>query len=179
MRIEDLAKIYGNSISKMGKDANVKVSQELHRFQSLILENNDLENLLYLDIFSTLEKMEVVTELFKKFELSPLIKSFIYFLIEEKRISLFPFIYKEITILEDHEMGFLRGFIEGPHSSISENDRAIIENYLKEKLSSKLKLEYIQNADLIGGYKIKVDDLFLDATIDRQFDELKHSILGE
>ena len=84
-----LDKAYAEAAIRLGEDAGVDVPKELTSFTEVVNSSNDLENLLFLSIFTAEEKTAVLEEVFKKVTLSPVVKNFIQFLIEEKRIGQF------------------------------------------------------------------------------------------
>jgi F-type H+-transporting ATPase subunit delta len=178
MRIEEIAKLYASTIYTMGKENNFSVVSDLSKIQELIYSCNDLENLLFLDIFTQEEKNSVILDLLKRIEISDLVTRLVSFLLNEKRIKLLPFIYKEVVLIEDEEKGFIHGKIKGSAQSIPSEDQRIIEGYLKNKLNKNPILKYEQDKEITCGYKIESGDYLLDATLDHQLERLKQSILG-
>jgi F-type H+-transporting ATPase subunit delta len=97
----------------------------------------------------------------------------------EGRISLLPLIFKEVIVIDDHEKGFLRGTIEGNMDSISEDHKNKLLNSLKAHLGGKEPvLEYVKNPAVTAGYKVTVEDLQVDASVDNQLKHFKESILN-
>ena len=177
MKEKEIAKAYAKSIYKLGEESSVQVVDELTRFQEIINENNDLETLLFLDIFTIEEKSDVVNKILEKVGLNKLTVAFINFLFQEKRFSLFPIIFKELVVIDDHKKGFLRGYVEGSDESIDDGLMAKFNDYLKGKINKEIQLDYRQNEQISAGYKITVEDLLLDASLENQLDQLKKSIL--
>ena len=164
---------------ELGSESKVDVADELTKLTECINECNDLENVLFLDVFTAEEKGDILKSLAPKVGLSSLVTNFCLFLIEENRIGLFPLIFKEVTVIEDDRRGFMRGTIEGVDNEISREDKARLTELLKEKLGKEAQLEYVQNGDLTAGFRVTVEDLQLDATIDNQLNKFKQSILGD
>ena len=179
MKEQIVAKSYAHALMDLGKSKGLKIANELTSFNELINGSNDLENFLFLDVFTVEEKSAVLKEILKKGSYSPLLTNFLFFLLEEKRINLLTLIYKEVIVQDDHEQGFIRGTIEGVEESISEDDKAILTKYIEKKLGKKPQLDYKKSGNVTAGYKVTVEDLQLDASVDNQFDKLKYSILGE
>lgn len=173
-----IAKAYAKSIYELGQKSNIDITKELTLFTEVINESNDLETLLFLDVFTIEEKEAVLKEIFHRLETSNLARNTISFLLEEKRIALFPLLFKELVVIDDHEKGFLRGRIEG---AADEAPKEIVEEltaYLAKKLNSRPVLTYKKNKELTAGYRVTVEDLQLDATLDNQLDKLKSEILN-
>jgi F-type H+-transporting ATPase subunit delta len=173
-----IAKAYANSIFELGLQNKIDVTAEFTTLTEVINSSNDLETVLFLDVFTIEEKQAVITDVLAKLDLSPLVKNSVLFLMQEQRIGLLPMVYKNMVVKDDHEKGFLRGVIEGSGDSIDPEFETHIKSYLKNKLGLEAKLTYEKNKDLTAGYRVTVDDLQLDATLDNQFDKLKSEILN-
>lgn len=179
MKEQNIAKVYAHSFLELGEEAKIDVAAELTKLTEVINASNDLENLLFLDVFTIEEKMSVFSAISEKINLSKILLTAIAFLIEEKRIGLLPLIYKEVIVIDDHKKGFLRGTIEGSSEEISEKYKEKLISVLKEKLGLNPILNYKKSDEITAGYKVTVGDLQLDATVDNQLYEFKKSILGE
>lgn len=179
MREQITAQAYANAFLSIGESNGVDLAEELTKFNELINQSNDLENLLFLEVFTIEEKKSVLADLFSKIKSNKLLQNFVYYLIEEKRIGLLPVIFKEVIVLDDDKKGFMRGTIEGRTEKLGAAEKKLIEGYLKKKLDRNPTLEYIQTENVTAGYKITVEDLQLDASIDSQFEKFKKSILGD
>ena len=178
MKESIVAKAYASSIYKLGDELNIDVTKELTDLTILINENNNLETVMFLDVFTIEEKTAVINDVLSKMDASSLIKNIIGFLLQEKRLGILPLIFKEVTVLDDHKKGFLRGVIEGREEKIPEDIKAQLVSYLKTKVRSEPVLSYKQNEKLTAGYRVTVEDLQLDATLDNQLNKLKSEILN-
>lgn len=178
MKNKTIAKVYAQTFLELGKEKGVDVAKEITSLTEVINSSNDLENVLFLDVFTTEEKISVFEAIAAKIELSQILILAVNYLINEKRISLLPLISTEIIVIDDHEKGFLRGTIEGSSEEISEDYKAkLIAAVAKNIDGKKAILEYKKNTEITSGYKITVGDLQLDATIDNQLRSFKESIL--
>lgn len=173
-----VAKAYAQSIYQLGEESNVAITDELTKLTEVINENNDLETVLFLDVFTFEEKQAVLNDVIGRLNVSSLLKNTIAFLMQEKRIGLLPLIFKEIVVIDDHKKGFLRGIIEGRDQQIDPTFEAKILSFLKEKLGTEPKLSYKQSEKVTAGYRVTVEDLQLDATLDNQLNKLKSEILN-
>ena len=81
--------------------------------------------------------------------------------------------------MDDERRGFIKGTIEGTSVQIDPVFKAKIESFIKGKLGREPHLDYVQNSNLTAGYKVTVEDLQLDASLDNQLNQFKQSILGE
>lgn len=115
----------------------------------------------------------------KKIGLSDITTGAVNFLIDEKRIGILPLIIKEVIVMDDDRKGFMKGIIEGPGPEIDPAFKSKIESFLTKKLGRTPHLDYVTNTNVTAGYKVTVDDLQLDASLDNQLEQFKQSILSE
>jgi len=179
MKDSNMTRAYANALLQLAKEQNIEVVQEFTHFTELINGSSDFENLLFLDVFTIEERLDILNVVFEKESFSGLLKSFVLFLVQENRLSFLPMIFKELIVIDDFEKGFIRGTIEG---SDSEVDPAAIEKiiaFLKSKLGITPELKYNQNKNISAGYKVTVQDFQIDATLDGQLSELNKNIINK
>lgn len=178
MKSAQTARFYAQAMIQLGKENKIDMADELTKLTVVINTSNDLENVLFLDVFTNEEKSDIFKSIAAKLSLSKITETIINFLIEEKRINMMPLIYKEVMVIDDDEKGFLRGTIEGSADSLDESAKAQIVATLKERLKKEPILEYVKTENVTAGYKVTVDDLQLDASIDNQLKLFKESVLN-
>ena len=178
MKEKITAKIYAKSFFELGKEVKVDISAELTKLTEVINSSNNLENVLFLDVFTADEKFDIFNTIANKMNLSSLVKNAVNYLIQEKRINLLPLIIKEIIVLDDHERGFIRGTIEGSDEVENVEFAKKVKEYLKGKVGMNPELTYVQNKNITAGYRVTVEDIQFDASIDNQLEKFKESILG-
>lgn len=178
MKEQNTAKAYAQSMIQLGLESKEDIVAELTKLTEAINSSNHLESLLFLNVFTVEEKTDIFFKVSDKLKLSKLTKNFITFLIQEKRIHMLPMIYKELVVIDDHNKGFMRGTIEGNEDSVDKKFQEKLASYLKEKLGVKTELKYVKNTQITAGYRVTVEDLQLDASIDNQLNQFKESILN-
>jgi F-type H+-transporting ATPase subunit delta len=179
MKELSVAKIYARSFLELGDDKNIKIADEMIKLTEVINKSNDLENVLFLEVFTMDEKKNIFSEVAKKLNLSQLSTEAVKYLIDEKRIGILPLVIKEIIVIDDARRGFIKGTIEGNEAQVDEALKAKIITFLKNKIGREPTLEYVQNNNITAGYKVTVEDLQLDASLDNQLEQFKQSILSE
>ena len=179
MKEQAVARVYAKSLLELGDEKNVKIADELTKLTEVINASNNLENVLFLDLFTADEKKTVFVEIAKKLGLSQITTETIKYLIDERRIGILPLIFKEIIVIDDERKGFMKGTIEGAESDLDPVFKAKIEGFLQKKFEREPHLNYIQSEKISAGYKVTVGDLQLDASLDNQLEQFKQSILSE
>ena len=173
MREKAVAEVYAKGVYQLGKEQKVAVVRELSKLNQVIDQNNDLETVLFMDVFTLEEKHSVISAVIARLKLSPLISHIFNFLLAENRIAIFPLLYKNLVVLDELSQGFLTGSIEGRSEKLPSNERNTIVQYLKTELEAEIKLDYQKRDDISAGYRVTVGDLQLDASLDRQLEQLK------
>ena len=75
MKDKIIAKVYATTFIELGKADGVNVAEEIISLTEVINSSNDLENVLFLDVFTVEEKEAVFTAISDKIKLSKIIKS--------------------------------------------------------------------------------------------------------
>ena len=178
MKEQIIAKAYAQSIVELGVELKLDLVSELTKLTETINKSNDLETLLFLDVFTAEEKLGVLNEVMKKLGLSQITMNFMQFLLQEQRIGLMPMIFKNVIVIDDHNKGFLRGTIEGSEETIPADIKEKLKVYLQNKLGREPILEYKKSANVSAGYRVTVEDLQLDASLENQLEKFKDSVLN-
>jgi F-type H+-transporting ATPase subunit delta len=177
MKDKDISKVYASSIIELASKENLDLIADFGKLVEVLNSSVDLETVLFLDAFSEEEKSDVFKKIASKIGLSSLFQNFILFLIEEKRINLFNVIYKDVVFQDDFKRGFIRGTIEGQDLIISDTVKDKLSAFIKGKLSKEPILEYVQNEKITAGYRVKVEDFYIDASLDNQLENFKKTIM--
>ena len=176
MKEKGVAKAYARSLVSLGSKEGVDVARELTGFTEVINLSNDLENLLFLEVFTIEEKKSVLEVILTKIKAPPLVKSFFSFLCLEKRLGLFPLIFKEVIVIDDHNKGFLKGVIRGAEEKIDPQAKDRLTRYMEKRLDKEIELDYRQDSSVTAGHRLNIEDFQLDATINNQWDQFRHTV---
>lgn len=179
MKKEQAAQSYAYSLIELGESTKVKIDKDFDRFNQYLGESDELHSLLFLPIFTIEEKNDVLKDIFKKASLSPLFQHFIFFLIGEKRFHLIPLIYREVKTILGKKSGHIKGIIESSHKDLDSEVGKLFKKYIKSKINLDVDFEHKTNPSVSAGYRVTVEDLQLDTTLDYQLDMLKDSIVGD
>ena len=179
MKEQNVARAYAKSIIELAEEQNIDVATELTTFNETVSTSNNFEHLLFSEAFSVEEKLDITSAVLDKLGLSPITKNFVKFMVGEKRVHLFPLAFKEVIVIDDHKRGFLKGTIEGSDDSVSPEFLEKIKSFLNEKLNAKTELSYVKTDKVSAGYRVTVEDLQLDASLDNQLDNFKDQVLNK
>ncbi|MBF0367581.1 MAG: ATP synthase F1 subunit delta, partial [Oligoflexia bacterium] len=165
MNVSLVAKIYERSLRVMAKEEKVSdLSTEFSTIMNLVEEHEDLKRVFFLEVFSPSEKRVVINDLFQKIQISQVLKNFILYLVEERRIEFLPMIYHEYMLQESLAQGMVKGVIYGAaEAKLGTSEMKEVEKIVESKLKTKVTLTYKENAQIVAGYRIIVNDYLLDA----------------
>ena len=177
MKEQVVARAYAKAIVQIGKKKKIDISKELVRFSQMMEGCDRLRHVISSGMFTMEEKNSVCKFLFKKMKLSTTFGDFISFLLQEKRMLLYFLILKEALKLDDEAKGVVHGNVEGASASIGNDVKKKLVHYLEGYLKKKVILNYLTNNKITSGYRVVVEDLQLDASVDRQLDIFEESLL--
>ena len=178
MKEQIIAKAYAQSIVELATELKQDLIGDLTKLTEVINKSNELETLLFLDVFTNEEKLSVLNVVMTKLGLAQTTVNFMQFLVEQKRIGLMPMIFKNVIVIDDHNKGFLRGTIEGSEDSIPADVKEKLKAYLQQKWGKEAILEDKKSETVTAGYRVTVEDLMLDASLENQLDQFKNSVLN-
>ena len=81
MSSSDVTRAYAKSIYDLGKEKGTDIASELTTIQEAINSSNDLETVLFMDVFTVEEKQSVLNEVMAKLNTSGLTKNVMNFLL--------------------------------------------------------------------------------------------------
>ncbi|MEA3306489.1 MAG: ATP synthase F1 subunit delta [Elusimicrobiota bacterium] len=118
-------------------------------------------------------------EIFRKsaFDLKGNCAAFIELLLKENRFYLLAAIIEESQSIVDTYAGIVKALAQSK-SSIDKNEIEKLEKVLSDMVDKKVMLSQSIDEEIIGGIKIKIDDLFIDASINGKINKLKKEILN-
>ena len=141
--------------------------------ESLVESSDSLRRLLLTGPFTPEEQVGVLEVLAPKIPLSKTTAHFLSFLLEQKRASLLPLLFREIPRLEDEALGLVRGELLGAGPEDQDGAGKDIEAFLEDHLQKKVKLTYKQEATVTAGYRAQVDHLLFDISLDAQLERFQ------
>ena len=175
MKNSIVAKVYAQAVVKLAEEKSCPIFSDITAIIDLLNHSPMLEQVLFLKVFTEIEKNQILNDVLVKLEINQLTKNFLLFLLAEKRLSLLPQIYKELITIEDASKGFMKVYVEGPLDQLELKAQASLEKYLLEKLGYKSSITYKKNEKISAGYQVSAGDYLLDATLKTQLNSFKNT----
>ena len=160
------------------------------------IEKNNLESVA-VDmelVYYTLEKNSQVNLMLKSPVIKPQVKSsilneifkskinsdslgFLLFVVDKKREDLLSSITGKFLELKDEHLGILNVEIAAAYD-FSDDQKEQVKKKFESSLNKIIKIKYIINKDLIGGFIARVADTMYDASIKHQLELLRKQFLS-
>jgi len=147
---------------------------ELNQFRRALLANPSIEELLKDARVAPEKKKRAVDFLIEDFA-SPLVRNFLYLLIDKKREKY----VLEVVAAYQKYADEARNIIEAEVWSVVEltsKDRRDIKQKLTRLTGKKIRLHNHIEPSLLGGIKIKVGDLVIDSSVTKKLAFLKEHV---
>ncbi|MEX0987116.1 MAG: ATP synthase F1 subunit delta [Bacteroidales bacterium] len=161
--------------SALEKNIQDQVRKDMEEVQATCLLP-DFQYLLLTPVIKDSEKREIMNNLFGK-RVHALTLSLLTLLIRNGREQFVPGIARNfIAQYKKHHK--IKTAIFTSASSVPEATRMRVKKVIEETLNSPVELEGIDNAALIGGFVIRIDDLQYDASVASSLNKLKKQLLN-
>ncbi|KXS48674.1 ATP synthase F1 subunit delta [Halanaerobium congolense] len=172
----EVASKYSRALFGLGKDHDnlVTLKENINEFWELVLENEDLNEVLFHQRITPEDKKGILKKLFAE-EMNEDVLHFLFILIDKRREFFLESIIKEFNNLVDDAESILHVEVT---SAVELNDSIL--DKLKEKLDSLLdyNIQIKNNVDeeIIAGIVLKIEDYIIDGSLRNELNSLKQKL---
>jgi F-type H+-transporting ATPase subunit delta len=169
---------YAKALFALAKEEHrlAETREELESLSGLFDESQELRNALFTPLHPADERKAVLVAIIERGQLSPLIKKFCAFLVDQRRLVDFDRISEEFARLSDEDAGLLTAEVVSA-SPMDERRRDRLRRALSERTGREVRLEVRLDSDLIGGAIAKVGDLIFDGSLRTQLTQLRANLM--
>ncbi|MBU1249161.1 MAG: F0F1 ATP synthase subunit delta [Proteobacteria bacterium] len=125
--------------------------------------------------FDATEKKAVLGDLLGKLSVQPMVKNFCELLADKDRLPVLPDIAEVYKKMLEDAQGVVAGSLVTA-IALPEARQSQIKDALAKKAGKTLALDFVVDADILGGVVLKVGDKVLDASLRAQLHILKEQI---
>lgn len=175
MNESKIAVRYSKALFELAKEK--KKIKEVRNDMVFILKlsaMDDFKAVIDSPVIPNSKKKEIMTALFKK-NLDDITFSLITLTVNKNREAFLPGIARCYIDLADKHEGITKVTLKVP-VSLSEENRKKFISIIEEDLNTKADLEEIVDKELAGGYTLKVEDLYVDASLRTQLQKIKKEL---
>ncbi len=170
---------YAQALFSIGQEKGKKelaaYGQSLEQLAEMVRESDDFSRFFRNPVFTSEEKKAVLQEIFTKAPAPDEVKNFCFLLADKDRLPLLIEIQEHFTKLLNAAQGIISGDLTTA-VTLSEALRTSIQNSLKSKIKKEVRLSFSVDKGLLGGFKLKIGDKVMDASIKTQLEILKENI---
>ena len=171
---------YAKALFALAKgDHNVaEVRTEVDTLAGVFAANADLREALLTPLHPADERKAVLSSVADHISLSPLLRRFCAYLIDQRRMVDFAAIAEEFGRLADEDAGLLTAEVVSA-SPLDDRRKDRLRRALSERTGREVRLEVEVDPSLVGGAIAKVGDLVFDGSIRTQLGQLRANLLGD
>tara|TARA_B100001769_G_scaffold241181_1_gene208549 strand:- start:1392 stop:1934 length:543 start_codon:yes stop_codon:yes gene_type:complete len=163
-----------NSVDTFETFQNIKVS--LNELTALSKKDLTINTFLKSKSVDMSKKMDIFTEAFKGVFDKNLLEVLLV-MIENDDMNLLIDVNKSFVVLVKEKLNI--AYVEVTSSAeMDENMRNQLSDKLSDITSKKIDINFSTNKDLIGGLKIKIDDMLFDSSLKTKLENAKSKLIG-
>ncbi len=164
---------YANSLILLAEEKNIfeKISADADLVFNTLNGSKELRAVLKSPVVKIEIKKSVVEKIFEK-KISSETLSFINFVLEKNREDILFDIFKEFLALVDKKNGVVKARVV---SAVDLNDvlKQKMVDDLEKKTNKKVSASYSVDANVIGGFIVRIEDTVYDASVKHQLSLLR------
>ncbi len=174
-----LARRYARALSEVcdGAGNHAVIGKQLEAFASTWASSSDLQGVLLSPIIDLGDKRQILIKLFKKSLFAPTTQSFLLVLLDNGRIGEIEGVTLAFRDLMDEAQGRMRATVVTP-TPLERAELTRIQAALQRLTGKTILLEPQLDIDLVGGAKVRLGNLELDATLQTHLDNLRARLLS-
>jgi len=150
---------------------------QLRDVEALIQESQELRTALLTPAIQNSRKRAVMADLLAKIGGSPLIRNFVYVVIDHRRIGIIEEIREAFELQLDERMGFVRAEV----SSAAPLDAPLsagLESELSKLTGKRMRLRFDVDPELLGGVVARIGSTVYDGSVRGELRELRRKMAG-
>lgn len=159
------------------KNSFEQVSNDVQLIFDSLKGSRELRSVLLSPIIKEEKKVAILDEIFKS-KISNEIMNFLKFIVEKNREDLLVDILRRYIDLKNEKLGIVEVDVISGYE-MTDDQKMKLGAKLEERTGKKVVLNYSLDEDLIGGFKLKLKDTVIDASVKYQLEKLKKSFIDE
>tara|TARA_A100001035_G_C27488889_1_gene366658 strand:+ start:53 stop:610 length:558 start_codon:yes stop_codon:yes gene_type:complete len=177
--IPEVAKRYAKATFDLAEAENLSeaILKDLTALKKMINDNEELSRLILSPTFTSTDQTSVMNEIFKKQDVSVLVKNLVNVLIKNRRVNLL------VSIINayDHIMKSNSGEIIAEvitAAELKDDQRQEIISNLEKMTGKEIQIQSKIEPEIIAGIKVKIGSQMIDASVSTKLNNLKILMKG-
>jgi F-type H+-transporting ATPase subunit delta len=152
--------------------------EELRWFDDALSESRSLREALATPAVPTNRKKAVVGSIAEKLGISPIIRNFLFVLVDHRRVGLLTSIIRTLDLVLEERMGFARAEISVP-VELTETQRAALQVNLDRLTGKRIRPHFAIDPSLIGGVVARIGSTIYDGSVRGRLQSLEQRLSAE
>lgn len=177
MRIHKASKRYALAFFELAEErhALAPVLNDIQQISKLTRELPELQRFFANPIISREKQKKILNELFSQHFYAQTM-NFLHFLAQRRKLSLMPEIAETFCKLYTDKKGVLQVKLSSVVTLLPEQLRHLSES-LKKVYAKDIEVESILDPNLLGGFKIQIEDFIYDFSVREQLRRYKQAVM--
>jgi F-type H+-transporting ATPase subunit delta len=151
---------------------------ELQTFEAMVKSSPELRNVLLSPAVPTARKRAVVSRFAAAVPLSPLIRNFLFVLIDRRRGDLLGEMAAAFEAAVDDRMGIVRAEVRSA-VPLSERQRSALGQELSKLANKQVRCDFFVDPALIGGVVARMGSTVYDGSVRTQLESLRERLTAK
>ena len=172
------AERYSLALFELSEENNIlsQIEDQSTSILNLIYQSNDFNNLIKDPTISEENLFNVINQIAENYKLDNLFKNFLLFLIQKRRFFFTERILKSFVEICSKKRGELKAELKSA-KNLSSDEIKNITQVLTQNFSSKIKLNYKHDENLIGGLVVQVGSTMVDTSIKNKLQQIENRMI--
>jgi F-type H+-transporting ATPase subunit delta len=153
-------------------------SAQLSAVEGLIQESPELRTALLTPAIQNSRKRAVMGKLLDELGAAPLIKNFVYVVIDHRRIGVIADIREAFELQLDERLGFVRAEVSSA-APLSEQLGAGLESELSKLTGKRMRLKFNVDPELLGGVVARIGSTVYDGSLRGELRQLGRKLAAQ
>lgn len=151
---------------------------QVRAVEGLLQESLELRTALATPAIQNSRKRAVMADLLARIGGSPLIRNFVYVLIDHRRIGWIGEIREALELQLDERLGFVRAEVSSA-APLSPPQSVILESELSKLTGKRMRLRFEVDPSLLGGVVARIGSKVYDGSVRGELRELGKKLAGQ
>jgi F-type H+-transporting ATPase subunit delta len=152
--------------------------EQLRTLESLLTQSRELHEILLTPAVPPPRKRAVVSRLAAESGVTPLVRNFLFVVIDHRRTAMLGDIRQAFEVLLDERLGIVRANVSSAHE-LTGTQQERLRDALARVTGKQVRCGYSVESDLLGGLLVRVGSRVYDGSVRGQLEALRHRLVEE
>lgn len=179
MSVQMIARRYASALADVLLDRGEakEVQHELQLWEELLQSNASLQEVFRNPTIALDQKRAVLNKLIDRTKPRPITTNFLKVLLQNQRLTELPEINRKLADILDERAGMVAATVTTARP-VPENIQRSLEQRLAAVTQKKVRLNFEQDTDLIGGLVARIGSTVFDGSVRNQLQQIRQRMAG-